>query len=110
MKLPAFRCGDTWKVTFAWKSNNQPINLAGCTAKMQIRNKKRGDLLAEVTTSNGITINGSAGTVSVTFPASMTIGIEPGVHDTNVQVTFPGSGEVQSSTVIDIPVLAAVTR
>jgi len=109
MKLPTFKRGDTWKITFSWKSNDTPIDLTGCTARMQIRKKRVGTLLAEITTGQGITISGTAGQVNVAFPASITSDVDVGIHETNIQVTFP-SGEVQSSDILEIPVAEAVTR
>ena len=109
MKLSPFKRGDTWKILFSWKNEGTPINLTGCTAKMQIRKKRTGVLLAEVTEANGITIAGTLGQVEVAFPASITADVEAGTHETNLQLTFE-SGEVQSSDTIEIPVLEAVTR
>jgi len=109
MKLSPFKRGDTWKILFSWKNEGTPINLTGCTAKMQIRKKRIGTLLAEVTNANGITIAGTLGQVEVAFPANITANVESGTHETSLQLTFP-SGEVQSSDTIEIPVLEAVTR
>ena len=109
MKLSPFKRGDTWRLTFAWKNNGTPIDLSGCTAKMQIRKKQSGILLAEITDEDGITITGETGEVDVAFPSVVTADVEVGIHETNLQITFE-SGEVQSSDAIDIPVVEAVTR
>lgn len=109
MKLSPFKRGDTWKIAFVWKNNGIPIDLSGCTAKMQIRKKRVGTLLAEITNTAGITIAGTAGEVTAAFPSFMTADIDIGTHETSLQITFP-SGEVQSSDAIDIPVVEAVTR
>jgi hypothetical protein len=109
MKLSPFKRGDTWRIIFAWKNDGVAINLTDCQAKMQIRKKRTGTLLAEITDADGITITGLTGELEAAFPASMTADIEVGTHETSIQVTFP-SGDVQSSDSIDIPVIEAVTR
>ena len=109
MKLSPFKRGDTWKIIFSWKNDGTPINLTGCTAKMQIRKKRIGTLLAEITDTTGISIQGTLGQVEAAFPAEMTADVEIGTHETSLQITFD-SGEVQSSDTIEIPVIEAVTR
>lgn len=110
MKLSPFKRGDTWKITFVWKNDGTPIDITGCHARMQIRKKRVGTLLAEISDDDdSITIVGASGEVNVAFPASITALVDPGVHETSLQLTYP-SGEVQSSDSIDIPVIEAVTR
>ena len=36
-KLPPVKNGDTWSFSFVWSNNNTPIDLTGCTAKMQVQ-------------------------------------------------------------------------
>ena len=109
MKLSPFKRGDTWRIIFAWKNNGVAIDLTDCTAKMQIRNKRLGTLLAEITDQDGIVITGNTGEVEAAFPATVTADIDVGTHETSLQITFP-NGDVQSSDAIDIPVVEAVTR
>lgn len=109
MRLSAFKRGDTWKIIFAWKNAGTPINLSGCTAKMQIRKKRSGVLLAEINSPDDITITANTGEVEAAFPPLVTADIDVGVHETSLQITFP-SGEIQSSDAIEIPVVEAVTR
>jgi hypothetical protein len=110
MKLPTVKRGDTWNLVFVWKNDNTPIDLSDCTAKMQIRHKRTGVVLAEVTTTSGITITGPEGRVNVSFPTTATSTVEAGVHETDLQITFTTSGEVQSSDTLEIPVVEDVTR
>jgi len=110
MKLSPFKRGDTWKIIFTWKNDGSPIDLTGCTAKMQIRKKRVGTLLAEINSPTDITITtGGVGEIIAAFPTDITSTVEPGTHETSLQLTFP-SGEVQSSDAIEIPVVEAVTR
>lgn len=110
MNLTPVKRGDTWTFSFTWKNGNTPINLTDCTAKMQIRKRKVGTLLAEADTSNGIVIDGPLGKVTATFPASDTALVEPGVHETDLQLTFTSTGEVKSSQTMIVTVLEDITR
>jgi hypothetical protein len=110
-KLSTVKRGDTWNFVFTWKDNNQaPVDLSDCTARMQIRKKKVGTLLAEVSTNNGIVIDGPLGKISVTFSATMTDTVEPGTHDTDLEVTFTSSSEVKSTPTLQITVEEDITR
>lgn len=108
--LSTVKRGDTWIFSFVWKSNGTPINLSDCTARMQIRKKKTKALLAEVSTNDGIVIEGSIGKVTATFPATLTSQVETGVHETDLQITFTSTGEVRSSQTLNITVDEDVTR
>lgn len=101
--------GDTWNIQFDWKNNNNPIDLTGCTAKMQIRDKADA-LQTTVTTSDHITISGATGIVNVSFPATATASIDPGTYYSDLQITFPITGQVQSSSTIQFQVQEDVTR
>jgi len=62
----------TFKVTYQ-NPNGSAINLTNYTAKMDVRNEPGGKILcASVTTSSGISINGSAGQITVTFTPAQT--------------------------------------
>jgi hypothetical protein len=64
-----------FSVQYTQEDETMPIDLTGCTAKMQVRDTKGGkQLLATLTTphSSGISINGPTGTLTVTIPASAT--------------------------------------
>jgi hypothetical protein len=104
-KLPTVKNGDTWNFSFVWSNNNTPINLTGCTAKMQIRDKD-GVLAA---TASTIAIVGSTGTVNVTFSAAVTALVPAGTYKSDLQVTFT-DGTVQSSSTVIITVEAGITE
>lgn len=66
--------GATFRRPFTWTSNGDPVDLTGCTAKMQGRVKRTdpGEPLFEVSTEDGnIVITPLAGKVEVTIPAEM---------------------------------------
>ena len=109
--LPAVKRGDTWNFVFAWKNNNIPTNLTDCEARMQIREKRTGELMGEVSTASlSIIIEGIAGKVNVSFPASITETIPPGTYETDLELTFPVTGQVQSSGTMQVIVDADITR
>jgi len=109
IKLPPVKNGDTWSYSFVWSNNNNPIDLSGCTAKMQVRDRT-GTLMATASSANSeITINGPTGTVNVAFPAATTATVPAGTYHSDVQVTFP-DGTVQSSSTVTIVVEEGITQ
>ena len=67
--------GTTFKYTLSYTdSTNNPINLTGYTAKMQIREQYiSSEILAELSSANGkITINGTQGKILLNVPAHET--------------------------------------
>jgi hypothetical protein len=110
MNLAPVKRGDTWIFSFTWKNDGRPIDISDCTARMQIRKRRIGTLLAEVDSESGIIINGSIGKVTATFPASATSLVEVGTHETDLQLTFTTTGEVRSSQTISITVVEDITR
>lgn len=67
--------GATFVLPITWKDgSDQPVNLTGYTARMQVRQYKDSTTtLANVTTENaGIVLGGAAGTVTVTITATQT--------------------------------------
>lgn len=72
--------------TLTWKdSSGTAVNLAGYSARMQIRgNVEDADIALELTTANGrIALGGAAGTITLSANASATGGlsIASGVYD-----------------------------
>lgn len=108
--LPTVKRGDTWIFSFLWKNNNTPIDLSDCTAKMQIRRKKTRSLLIEADSNSGVIIEGTLGKVTITFSADLTTTVEPGQHETDLQVTFTSTGEVRSSQTLSLTVEEDITR
>ena len=114
-KLPTVKNGDTWMFSFVWSNNNTPIDLTGCTAKMQIRDAANAIVATAPATAtspllpNTITITGLTGTVSVTFSSNFTAPITAGSYKSDLQLTFP-DGTVQSSSTVTITVEAGITE
>lgn len=111
--------GATWRLGFTY-SHAGPLDDAGqptaaapydfsdATARMQIRDKPGGTVLVEVTSSDGITLGGSAGTVEILISDVKTDALGPlerakkGVYD--LEIAWAG-GDVtrllQGKAVID---------
>lgn len=86
--------GATFRKRLTWTApGGTPIDLTGCTARMQVRSEVESlDVLLELTTENGgITLGGAAGTVELYAGATATSAItwQSGVFD--LEIVFPGA-------------------
>ncbi len=82
--------GATFYQPLIWKdSNDDPVDVTGYTARMQIRKTvKSSDVLISLTTANGrITLGGAAGTVTLEISAEDTADFEIfcGVYDLELE-------------------------
>lgn len=104
--------GATFRKRLTWKSpSGVPIDLTGCTARMQVRPEVESPtVLLELTTANGgITLGGVAGTIElfVSDDASTLFTWTAGVWD--LEIEFPG-GDVRRLAQGSISVSPEVTR
>lgn len=83
--------GATFTQLVTWKTGKKPgvpVNLTGCTARMQVREKLDAPaVLVELTTENGgIVLGGAAGTVTLRIEAAATAVYEwrYGVYDLEI--------------------------
>ena len=88
--------GATLSLTATWKdSTGTAINLTGYTARMQVRaTYDAASTIVSLTSSSGITLGGSAGTIAVSVSASATAALSApwaGVWDLEL---VSGGGEV----------------
>lgn len=100
--------GDTWAQTFAWKQGSEtgdPVDLNGCTARMQVRDKTDALILDA---SAYLTVDGPAGTVALVVPASETGAFPVAKLAFDIELTFPG-GAVQSTETMSLRVVEDVT-
>lgn len=85
--------GATFTKTVTWKTGKPavPVDLTGCTARMQIREKIESTaVLLELSTTDGrITLGGTAGTVNLRVEAVDTAAItwRSGVYDLEIEFT-----------------------
>lgn len=83
--------GATFSIVVTWKDpNGTPIDLTGYSARMKLKDTYGGNTLVSLTDSDGITLGGSAGTVTVTISDSQTAAIggtdhTKGVYDLEVE-------------------------
>jgi hypothetical protein len=81
--------GATYRRTFRWLADGDPVSLTGFVARMQIRRSVRApEVLVSATTENGrLTLNAPAGEVSLELPASVTAAItaRTGVYDLELE-------------------------
>lgn len=105
--------GATLRESWVWSAGDPaiPVNLIGCTARMQIRlNNKATTVMANLTTENGgIILGGATGSVTLLINAVATdkFSWETGVYD--VEVAFP-DGIVTRLTEGTVTVSSGVTR
>lgn len=63
--------GVDYTETFTWQTSaGTPISLVGYTAKLQLRQRYDSAALVSLTHASGITLGGSAGTITFTISAS----------------------------------------
>lgn len=81
--------GSTWSLQLTWlDSDGAPIDLTGYSARMQIRpTLESSTVTASLTSpSNGITLGGTAGTVTLAMTATQTAAITAGTYVYDVEL------------------------
>ena len=81
--------GTTFNRVFTWQdSAGAPINLGGYTARMQVRDTitAASTLLSLTTENGGISLGGTAGTVSVTATATQTAAVAAGCYVYDIEL------------------------
>jgi len=105
--------GATLRDVTTWKSGDPavPVDLTGCTARMQVRQKVEStDVLLSLTTENGgIILGGTAGTVTIYLSATATAALtwKSGVYDLEIEF---GTGDVRRLLAGAVVVSPEVTR
>ena len=82
--------GSTFNRRLTYKINNVPVNLNGYTSRLQVRETHYAqDTIVALTSGNGITLGGSAGTIDVLMAASATALFDAGnfVYDLELEST-----------------------
>lgn len=105
--------GATLRDTVTWRAGepSAPVDLTGCTARMQVRDKIASPtVLLELTTENGgISLGGTAGTVTLYLDDEATAAITwtAGVYDLEIVLA---DGDVRRFLAGVVVVLPEVTR
>ena len=110
--MPTCWQGKTYEVPFYFRDNfKQEINLAGYTARMQVRPSVESDIVTvELTTSNGrISIDEPNGIVVLFLSDADTAALDPGSYKYDLEL-ISGSGRVYCPVQGSFKVKAEVTR
>lgn len=101
----------TWKTAADEDATKTPVDLTGCTARMQVRAKVgASEVLLTLTTENGgISLGGTAGTIDLLIDAEDTAELtwSAGVYD--LEIVYPG-GQVRRLMYGTVAVSPEVTR
>lgn len=101
----------TWKTKPDENTTATPVDLTGCTARMQVRAKvNASEVLLTLTTENGgIALGGTAGTIELLIDADDTAALTwaAGVYD--LEIVYPG-GQVRRLMYGSVSVSPEVTR
>lgn len=100
--------GDTWNQSFYWKQGSttgEPVNLIGCTARMQLRSKD-DELVLDATPY--LTVSGAEGGVLVSIPANKTALFPVDSLLFDIEITFV-DGTVKSTDTMKIKIIEDVT-
>lgn len=84
--------GATFRRTLTWKTGVTPINLTGYSARMQVRETHDSStVVASITSGNGITLGGSAGTIELYLSNTTTANIRSGFYVYDLEVVAPNA-------------------
>jgi len=89
-----FTCpqGSTFSRTLTYKVNNTPVDLTGYSARLQVREYHYSDdFITSLTDVSGITLGGSAGTITVLMAASATQEFVPGSYVYDLELVAGGT-------------------
>ncbi len=83
--------GATFSRVFTWQdSTGLPVNLTGYTARMQVRATidSASTLLSLTTENGGISLGGTAGTVTITASATQTAAVAAGCYVYDIELVI----------------------
>jgi hypothetical protein len=105
--------GATLRDETTWRAGTPsvPVDLTGCTARMQVRERVNSPaaLLTLTTENGGISLGGTAGTVNIFMSATATAALtwKGGVYDLEIEF---GNGDVRRLLAGSVSVSPEVTR
>jgi predicted MFS family arabinose efflux permease len=85
--------GATFNLLLTWKIDTVPVNLTGYTARLAARvDVEDTEVILSLTTSNGgITLGGSAGTISLDQTAAQTTLLPAGTYVYDLELVAPNT-------------------
>ena len=89
------RQGKTLQFTVFWKDDeDDAIDLAGFSARLQVRRTGEEEPVISLTSSTGLTITAATGRIDVLVSATTLAGIDPGRYRYDLEVQSGSSGTV----------------
>ena len=105
--------GATFDRTWTWTTDGTPVDLTGCTARMQVRKTASDPILFEATTENGFLTLGSPtpsdGTITLSMTADDTMDQTWTSGQYDLEIVFP-STEVTRLLMGRVKVSANITH
>lgn len=102
--------GATWSYVLTWEIDGVAVNLGGYTARLQARETVSDSSTAlSISTSSGITLGGSAGTITLSRSATQTAALTPGRYYYDLELESAG-GVVTRLLEGTLTIYAEVTR
>ncbi len=82
--------GATWSLTLTWKIDGAPVDLTGYSARMQVRRTHAAaDAILSLTSDDGITLGGEAGTITLTATAAAMAAITARAYVYDLELVSP---------------------
>ena len=101
--------GATFTYSLTWTADDEPVDLRGFEARMQVRPSTRSDVvIVEFTDVEGITLGGLEGTVVLSADAETTAGLPSGKYVYDLELD--SGGEVTRLIEGSFTIEAEVTR
>ena len=106
-----FKRGDTWRLIFQYRdSGGDPIDLTGCVAWTQVRERRsKGLALTGRIDTGEIELVPAEGRINVRFESDATRDVAPGQYEVDMELTYP-DGTVESTQTFLVRVIKDVTR
>lgn len=111
MRQITLKRGDTLDLEFQWlDGDGVPVDLTGCTARLQMRNRAGNEVLeCACGSSDGLEIVTAEGKVRWREEASSTSSFSPGTYYFDLEVTFPDN-TVRSTETVQLIIETDITR
>lgn len=105
------RQGATWVLSFDWLDPaGQPVDLTGCTARMQLRRNYGTPVLLELSTASGqLVLGGATGIIDLVVDAATTAALTTDSGVCDMQIVYP-DGYVDVALAGRFQLIFAVTR
>lgn len=83
--------GETFDRTVTWEISDVAVNVTGYTARLQVRKSHRStSAVVSLTSSSGLTLGGSAGTIQIVISATATAALDAGRYVYDLELVSAG--------------------